>query len=236
MARPRSLGVYQSPKAQGRTAPGFDALALGELRRRDPENDILPPVRLGSRADADAADLLDRRLRPHVVRPDHEDDAVHEPERVGEHQPLHFPVVGPTPVRPGQERPADLDLAPCPSYPWNRDEPMTRPSCGRRRRTPPDARASRKRREDVGLVPVAVGMLFPDERVGGDGVEGVEVRRPQGTEFDQLADEGRLKIERHMGRFYPCFRRAFACRICFAFSSSCRRLADRCLPARLMKN
>src|SRR5262249_14511382 len=45
-----------------------------------------------------------------VVRPDQEDDAMDEPKRVTEHEPLHLPVIGAAPVRPGQEGPADLDL------------------------------------------------------------------------------------------------------------------------------
>src|SRR5262249_48686796 len=57
-------------------------------------------------------DLLHRPLGAEVVRPDQEYDAFDEPEGVAEHQPLHLAVVGAAPAGPGQERPADLDLAP----------------------------------------------------------------------------------------------------------------------------
>jgi hypothetical protein len=40
-----------------------------------------------------------------------DDHSVYEPERMVEHQALHLTVVHPAPVRPGEEGPADFDLA-----------------------------------------------------------------------------------------------------------------------------
>src|SRR5262249_23471060 len=83
----------------------------GERGSLDPVARAPPPGPAEPGAHADRADLFHRPLGAEVVRPDQEYDAVDEPEGVAEHQPLHLAVVGAAPVGPGQERPADLDLA-----------------------------------------------------------------------------------------------------------------------------
>src|ERR1041385_5624306 len=56
------------------------------------------------------ADLLDRAAGAAVLRADDEEDAIDPGKGVEEHEALHLAVVGPAPVRPGEERPPDLDL------------------------------------------------------------------------------------------------------------------------------
>ena len=43
-------------------------------------------------------ELFDRFLRADVLRADQEDDALHEPERVVQHEPLHLAVADAAPV------------------------------------------------------------------------------------------------------------------------------------------
>jgi len=49
------------------------------------------------------------------------------------------------------------------------------------------------------LLPVAVfdGMLFPDEGIGGNRVEGMKVLRPKRPELEKLAFQYGLQIEGH---------------------------------------
>ena len=58
-----------------------------------------------------AADLFHSSLRAQILSTDEKDNAVHESEGVPQHQLLHLFVVRAAPVRPGQERPSNLDLA-----------------------------------------------------------------------------------------------------------------------------
>src|SRR5207247_4311298 len=57
------------------------------------------------------SDLLQRALRPAVVLAHDEHDAVHEAQRVVQHQPLHLAVVRAAPIRTLEEGPANLHLA-----------------------------------------------------------------------------------------------------------------------------
>src|SRR5262245_15940456 len=133
------------------------------------------------RAGEDAADLYDGPPRSHVLRADDENDAVHEPERMVEHEPLHLAVVPATPVRPRQERPADFDLAarlvvvgvarrPDDSSvaPVDCDQRPSRFEC-----------ASEELPEDEFLVALVVRMLLPDQRIRSDGIQRVPVLRAE---------------------------------------------------------
>src|SRR5438270_1765930 len=78
---------------------------------REPVGDARRPVGARPHADLDGADLLDGAAGADVLGPDEKDDVVHEPEGVGQHQVLQLAVVDAAPAPPGEERPADLDLA-----------------------------------------------------------------------------------------------------------------------------
>ena len=57
--------------------------------------------------------------------------------------------------------------------------------------------------EDLLLVARVLRMLLPDEWIASGREEGVEVDRAQRTQLDQLADEGRLKVEGHSSEMLP---------------------------------
>src|SRR5438270_408162 len=82
-----------------------------ESRRLNAEDLVFQATAVELCSHANAADFFDRPLGTEVLPPDQEDNAVDEPEGVTEHEPLHLPVVGPTPMGSGQERPPDFDLA-----------------------------------------------------------------------------------------------------------------------------
>src|SRR5262249_39420996 len=93
-----------SPAGRAR-CPGYARVRVGRCGRRDSRGlarSSCPPERSRS---------FRWPLRSDVLRADDENDAVDEPERVVEHEPLHLAVVAAAPVRPREERPADLDHA-----------------------------------------------------------------------------------------------------------------------------
>src|SRR5262249_53404701 len=140
---------------------------------------------VGPRADPACADLCDRSARAHVVRANQKDDRVHEPERVLEHQALELSVVRPAPMRSGEERPPDLDFAPL----GVEAEVARRADHTAIFRVSDEEGAAGFHRlaeefsEDVRLPAVVRRVLLPDERVGGDSVERVEVIRAQRADF-----------------------------------------------------
>src|SRR5262249_24101332 len=120
-------------------------------------------------------------------------------ERMAEHQPLHFSVVGAAPVRPGQERPADLDLtllvvvAVESRGPDNADVLAVD---GDQRATGFEGFA-KEGREILLSVSIFAGMLFPNERVGSHRVEVAEILRAERSEFEEVALQARLEVEWH---------------------------------------
>src|SRR5262249_20726248 len=49
----------------------------------------------------------------------------------------------------------------------------------------------------IALVAIALRMLLPDQRIRSDGIQRIEVVRPQRPQLEQLARQRGLKIERH---------------------------------------
>ena len=81
-------------------------------RRSDLVHQAFSSTAVETRPGPNCTDLLDSALRSDVLRVNEEDDSGHEPEGVLEHEPFHLAVEGTAPMRPRQERPADLHFAP----------------------------------------------------------------------------------------------------------------------------
>src|SRR5262245_50000343 len=99
------------------TRPGCPAMTIlsrwaysHESRSLDTINNPLLASAVQSRPRSNGANFFKSSLGAKVLRPDQKDHPVHEPEGMAQHELLHFLVVGAAPVRPGQERPADLNL------------------------------------------------------------------------------------------------------------------------------
>jgi len=88
------------------------ASAFSRVGRRNSIEVAVSPTFIGPPPHTDATDFLDGPLRSHVLWTHEEYDGPYEPKRMTKHEPLQFSIVKPAPVRSGQERPADLDLAP----------------------------------------------------------------------------------------------------------------------------
>ncbi len=92
---------------------------------------------------------------------------VHELEGVPEHELFHFPVVDAAPVRPGQKRPADLDLAffLVVSVESRRPDDPAIFGINGDQCSPGFQGLAEKSLEDFFLVTVVGRMLFPNERI-----------------------------------------------------------------------
>ena len=73
--------------------------------------DLIDEIAVGPGAYAYSAYFFNCLLRSKVLRANHEDDACDELEGVLQHELFHFAVVAAAPMGPGQEGPADFDLA-----------------------------------------------------------------------------------------------------------------------------
>src|SRR5207302_8470403 len=60
---------------------------------------------------ADGADFFQGFLRANISRTHDKDHPADKLESMRQHESFHFPIEGPAPVRPGQERPTNFDLA-----------------------------------------------------------------------------------------------------------------------------
>ena len=112
---------------------------------------------------------------------------------------LHFAVKEAAPVGAGEEGPADFDFTfrfiesveaggadDAAGLVVDGDEGATRGES-----------IAEENLEDFFFVAVGVGMLFPDEGVGGDREEGVEIGGSERPDVEELAGEGGLEVERH---------------------------------------
>src|ERR671919_1031021 len=90
---------------------GARILAPLEKLRREVVYHSFPPVRIDRRSSPHATNLLHSPLGPAILRTDDEDYALHRPESVLHHEPLHLAIVSTAPVDAGKERPADLNDA-----------------------------------------------------------------------------------------------------------------------------
>src|SRR5512147_726355 len=128
-----------------------------------------------------AADLLHRLLRAQIRLADHEYHPLHKAKRVLQHQPLHLPVVGSTPVRPFQEGEADLHLARLEVVIARAADDSARLPFDHRERAPGLDGAVEIPLENFPRVAVALRMLLPDERVAGRRKQRRKVFAPQRT-------------------------------------------------------
>src|SRR5262249_34477664 len=107
--------------------------------------------------------------------------------------------IGPAPVRPGQERPAYLDLA-------------FRFVVAVESRGPDDAAVlavdgdqgaprfhgfAKEDLENLFLVSVIARMLLPNKRISGNRVQVVEILRAKRSEFEEVAFQIRLEVKWH---------------------------------------
>ena len=112
---------------------------------------------------------------------------------------LHLAVKEAAPVRAGEEGPADFDFAfrfiesveaggadDAAGFVVNGEE------CAAG-----GERVAEENFEDFFLVAVGIGVLFPDEGVGADREEGVEIGGSERPEVEELAGEGGLEVEGH---------------------------------------
>ncbi len=136
------------------------------------------------------------------MRADNEDDAVHVPKGVPQHEPFHLPVVAPAPVGPGQERPADLDLALrliVAVKARGADDAPVLAVDGNERATRFQGLAE-KDPEHRFLVAIIAGMLLPEERIRGHGIEVRIVFCSEWPKLEQVALQTRLEIKGHTYR------------------------------------
>src|SRR5262249_52884091 len=124
-------------------------------------------------------------VRATVVHADEKDHALDEPERMLEHESLHLAVVAAAPVRPGQERPAALDLAPLrvvAMEPRRSDDPAVS-RVARDQGTAGLERLAKEGPKVLLLVAILDGVLLPNERVRSHREEIIEIlgsKRPEG--------------------------------------------------------
>src|SRR5262249_13738418 len=126
-----------------------------------------------------------------------ENDAVHEAEGVAQHQLLQLAVVNASPVRTGQKRPPDFDLAALAivTVVARRSDDAAGRAVEDGKRPAGFQRLAKEGLEDVLGEEVPELMVLPDRRVGGNGVQRVEVVRSKRPEFHEPAGERGLKVE-----------------------------------------
>src|ERR1051325_81287 len=166
----------------------------------DLEDDVVAALgRAPHRADPHAANLFHRPLGTPVPRTDEEHDRVDEAEGVAKHQTLELAVVAATPVRSRQKRPADLDLAArlVIAEVARRSDDAAGGAIDHREGAARLHRALKEALEDLFLVSIRLRMQLPDARVGGDGIELIEVAGPQWPELEQRPRQRWLEFERH---------------------------------------
>jgi len=164
------------------TAPCTDCIRANSRHScvscaRDSEDVTLASVWIHLRTHAYAADFLDGPLRAQVSRANKEDDVVDEFESVRQHQSLHLTIVNAAPVRPGQESPTDLDLASFEivAMKSRRTDDAIVFAVNRGQRATRLQRFIKKFPEDVRFVSIRIWMLLPDQRVGRDFVQRIEI-------------------------------------------------------------
>jgi len=157
----------------------------------------LPTALIRPRSHANGAYLFERPLRAHILATNEKDDASYESEGMTQHELFHFPVVDAAPVRPGQERPPDFDLA---SFfvvfmeSGRPDDPAIFGIDGDQRSAGFQCLAE-EQFEDLFFVAISDRMLFPDKRVCRHGVQIREILGSKRPELEQLAFEEGLEIK-----------------------------------------
>jgi len=194
-----SIGAATIGSGQDATPPRRGRFLL-ETRRRDLVNEIVVATRLvAPGSHAHAAYFFHRPLRAQVPRTNHQDDATHELEGVPQHEALHFPVVHAAPVRPGQKRPADFDLAfslVVSAESRRPDDPAVL-RIHNQERTAGFHPTAEELPEHRLLIAVAGRVLLPNERIRSYRVKVVKILRSKRLEFHKRTFQNGLESERH---------------------------------------
>lgn len=152
-------------------------------------HEAVPPAGVGSGPAANAADFFHGSLRAKILWSDQKDDAIYEMECVLQHEALHLAVILAAPVRPGQEAPADFDLTfgrVVAMEPRGADHSAVLAINGNQGSAGVEAIA-KELREDFSLITIMGGMLLPDKRIGGHGIEIVEIFLPHRPEIEEFS-------------------------------------------------
>lgn len=105
------------------------------------------------------------------------------------HETFQFPVTAAAPVRPGKERPADLDLIPLlviAVVSRGPDDPVDF-AVNDDQRAVGIQGVLKEALENLFLVSIFVRVLFPDERVCGDGIQVSKIFLAERSEFEESA-------------------------------------------------
>src|SRR5258708_6202486 len=150
-------------------------------------------------ADIDAAELLHRLARAPIADPDLEGHPIDEFEGVIQHEGLQRQIVMTSPPAAGDEGVADFDLALgfiMIAVPGTANQlavlVVDHPKGAARFH-----RALEKIFEHRTLIAIAAGVLFPDQRIRGHGIQALEVARLQRLQPDQIILYARLKLNTH---------------------------------------
>jgi len=162
-------------------------------------NIAVSATRIGPRSHSYPSDLLDGSLRAQVLWANQKDHGVHESEGMLHHEPLDLSVVPAAPVGPRQERPPDLDLALFLAVPMKAGRPNPSPclSINGNQGTTGGQGLAKELPETGFFMAILDGMLFPNERIGRDGIEVIKVIGANRPEFDKLALQHRLIVKGH---------------------------------------
>src|ERR1035437_4637017 len=117
-----------------------------------------------------------------------------------QHETFEFPVTGAAPVRPGKERPADLDLTPLlvvAVVPRGSDDSVVF-AVNDGQRALGIQGISEEALENRFLVSILAGVLFPNERICGDGIQVSKIFLAERSEFEESALQPRLEVKWHL--------------------------------------
>jgi hypothetical protein len=120
-------------------------------------------------------------------------------ERMLEHEPLHLAIVLPTPMRPSEKGPADLDLIGrlIIGAKARRSYHLTGRGFHRKQRSPGVQRLPEEGVEASGLGATLVRMLLPDQWVGSNREELIVIGWGQRAKGHQRTFQNRLRIKGH---------------------------------------
>jgi len=117
-----------------------------------------------------------------------------------QHETFEFPVIGAAPVRPGKERPADLDLIPLLviAVVSRGPDDLVVVAVNDGQRALGIQGVLKEALENLFLVSIFVRVLFPDERVCGDGIHVSKIFLAERSEFEESALQTRLEVKWHL--------------------------------------
>lgn len=117
-----------------------------------------------------------------------------------QHETFKFPVVGAAPVRPGKERPADLDLTPLlvVAVVSRGPDDLVVFAVNDGRRALGIQGVLKEILEDFFLVSILAGVLLPNERICGGGTQLSKIFPAERSEFEESALQTRLEVKWHL--------------------------------------